>query len=73
MYKRTIFHTLLKRIQEPRRFIQVLAGPRQVGKTTIARQVMEAVSIPVNFTTARLIIKIAQGQEVKMFVGMNAG
>ena len=52
MYKRTIFHTLLKRIQEPRRFIQVLAGPRQVGKTTIARQVMEAVSIPVNFTTA---------------------
>ena len=52
MYKRTIFHKLLKRIQEPRRFIQVLAGPRQVGKTTIARQVMEAVSIPVHFATA---------------------
>lgn len=52
MYKRTTFHTLLKRIQEPRRFIQVLAGPRQVGKTTIARQVMESVSIPVHFATA---------------------
>ena len=52
MYKRTTFHVLLKRIQEPRRFIQVLAGPRQVGKTTIARQVMEAVSIPVHFATA---------------------
>ena len=52
MYKRTIFYILLKRIQEPRRFIQVLAGPRQVGKTTIARQVMEAVSIPVHFATA---------------------
>ena len=52
MYKRRIFNTLLKRIQEPRRFIQVLAGPRQVGKTTIARQVMEAVSIPVHFATA---------------------
>lgn len=52
MYKRIIFHILLKRIQEPRRFIQVLAGPRQVGKTTIARQVMEAVSIPVHFATA---------------------
>jgi len=52
LYKRTIFHILLKRIQEPRRFIQVLAGPRQVGKTTIARQVMEAVSIPVHFATA---------------------
>jgi len=52
LYKRRIFNTLLKRIQEPRRFIQVLAGPRQVGKTTIARQVMEAVSIPVHFATA---------------------
>ena len=52
MYKRKIFHVLLKRVQEPRRFIQVLAGPRQVGKTTIARQVMEAVSTPVQFATA---------------------
>lgn len=52
MFKRAAFHTLLKRIQEPRRFIQVLAGPRQTGKTTIARQVMEAVEIPVHFATA---------------------
>jgi predicted AAA+ superfamily ATPase len=52
MFKRAAFYTLLKRIQEPRRFIQVLAGPRQVGKTTIARQVMEAVEIPVHFATA---------------------
>jgi len=52
LYKRAIFHALLKRIQEPRRFIQVLAGPRQVGKTTMARQLMEAVSIPVHFVTA---------------------
>jgi len=52
MFKRNIFNILLNRIHEPRRFIQVLAGPRQVGKTTIARQVMEAVSIPVHFATA---------------------
>lgn len=52
MFKRAAFHTLLKRIQEPRRFIQVLAGPRQTGKTTIARQAMEAVEIPVHFATA---------------------
>ena len=52
VYKRKIFHVLLKRVQEPRRFIQVLAGPKQVGKTTIARQVMEAVSTPVQFATA---------------------
>ena len=52
MYKRPIFNELLKRVQEPRRFIQVLAGPRQVGKTTIARQVMDSVSLPVHFATA---------------------
>ena len=30
---------LLGRLREPRRFIQALTGPRQVGKTTLARQV----------------------------------
>ncbi len=52
MFKRTAFYTLLKRLQEPRRFIQVLAGPRQTGKTTIARQVAEAGFIPVHLATA---------------------
>jgi predicted AAA+ superfamily ATPase len=52
VYKRPVFNEVLKRIRQPRRFMQVLAGPRQVGKTTIARQVMEAVSIPVHFATA---------------------
>ena len=47
-----MFHVLFKRVLEPRRFMQVLAGPRQVGKTTIARQLMEAVSIPAHFATA---------------------
>lgn len=36
-----LYSQLLSRVHEPRRFIQVLAGPRQVGKTTLARQVME--------------------------------
>ena len=40
MYTRPILAPLLRRIQEPRRFLQVLAGPRQVGKTTLARQAM---------------------------------
>jgi predicted AAA+ superfamily ATPase len=52
MFKRQMFHTLLERVREPRRFIQVLAGPRQTGKTTIARQVAEAVSLPIHFATA---------------------
>jgi len=37
---------------EPRRFIQVLAGPRQVGKTTLARQFMETWSHVVHFASA---------------------
>ena len=41
MYKRPLYQTLLSRLKEPRRFLQVLAGPRQVGKTTLARQAME--------------------------------
>ncbi|HCS48039.1 MAG TPA: AAA family ATPase [Candidatus Aminicenantes bacterium] len=39
--KRPLFRTLQTRLKEPRRFLQVLAGPRQAGKTTLARQAME--------------------------------
>uniref|UniRef100_Q3AT93 ATPase n=1 Tax=Chlorobium chlorochromatii (strain CaD3) TaxID=340177 RepID=Q3AT93_CHLCH len=37
---------------EPRNFIQVLYGPRQVGKTTIAQQFMQTTSLPVHFVSA---------------------
>lgn len=37
---------------EPRRFIQVLAGPRQVGKTTLARQLMASLPHAVHFASA---------------------
>jgi len=52
MIRQTIFDKLLKRLNEKRRFIQVLAGPRQVGKTTVARQVMKATGIPVHYASA---------------------
>jgi len=32
------------RLQEPRRFLQVVAGPRQVGKTTLVRQALAALT-----------------------------
>ena len=32
---------LLARLQGPRLFLQVVAGPRQVGKTTLVRQALE--------------------------------
>ncbi|MDX8406916.1 MAG: ATP-binding protein [Mariprofundaceae bacterium] len=52
MYSRPIFQTIEKRVAEPRRFIQVLAGPRQVGKTTLARQLMAALPYTVHFASA---------------------
>ncbi len=41
MFRRAAFNTLKARLQEPRRFIQVVSGPRQVGKTTLVQQVTE--------------------------------
>ena len=45
-YIRKQFYTLKERILEPRNFMQVLPGPRQVGKTTLVNQVLAQVSIP---------------------------
>jgi len=52
MLKRPIFNTLIERLQEPRRFIQVLLGPRQVGKTTLALQVTQTLDKPFHFISA---------------------
>src|SRR5262245_25566124 len=43
---------LSRRLAEPRRFIQVVAGARQVGKTTMVQQVAEATRVPVRFASA---------------------
>lgn len=51
-YQRPQLGTLLARIREPRRFIQVLAGPRQTGKTTLARQAMEVSGLPAHYASA---------------------
>lgn len=52
MFVRPIHHTLWTRLHEPRRFMQVLAGPRQTGKTTLARQVTDALDRPVHRASA---------------------
>ncbi len=43
---------LAARLAEPRRFIQVVAGPRQVGKTTLVDQVLGGSSGPHLFVSA---------------------
>lgn len=45
-YKREPFAEVLERMNEPRRFIQVLAGPRQVGKSTLIDQALSECQLP---------------------------
>lgn len=52
MTRQNVYAVLLRRLTEKRRFLQVLAGPRQVGKTTLARQVMENLKIPTHYASA---------------------
>ena len=51
-YKRPHFDTLKNRINEPRKFFQVIAGPRQVGKTTLVLQLLDEITIPYHFASA---------------------
>ena len=52
MFRRPMLRTLVSRLREPRRFLQVLAGPRQTGKTTLAQQAIEALGVPAHYASA---------------------
>ncbi|WP_353482271.1 ATP-binding protein [Haliscomenobacter sp.] len=56
MFERKELKTLLSRLGEPRNFIQVIVGPRQVGKTTLIRQLIPKLEIPVFFFSADDIV-----------------
>jgi uncharacterized protein len=56
--ERTYVSELLKRMQEQRKFIQVVAGPRQVGKTTIIQQVLQKTPYPCINESADGVIQI---------------
>lgn len=43
---------LAARLREPRRFIQVVTGPRQVGKSTLVQQVLRTLKLPVRYASA---------------------
>ena len=52
-YQRAEKEIIQKRLQdEPRRFIQVIYGPRQVGKTTLVRQVIRDLKFPYSLVAA---------------------
>ncbi|WP_028298158.1 ATP-binding protein [Olivibacter sitiensis] len=52
MFERSYLQHFINRIEEPRKFIQVLMGPRQVGKTTLVNQLVTKMAIPYLFTSA---------------------
>ena len=52
MYTRPQSTLPSRRLKERRRFIQVIIGARQVGKTTLVRQVTTASSLPIRYASA---------------------
>ena len=52
MYKRAEYQVIKRRLEEPRRFIQVVMGPRQIGKSTVVKQVLKDVDLPCQFFSA---------------------
>ena len=44
--KRIHYQLLASRLQEPRRLLQAIYGPRQVGKTTLVNQVLKELKVP---------------------------
>lgn len=52
MYQRRHLNILKSRMAEPRRRMQIVMGPRQVGKSTLVGQFTEEISVPFDFFAA---------------------
>ncbi len=52
MYKRPYYQALKSRVEEPRKHIQVISGPRQVGKTTMVKQFLNEYNFPYKYVSA---------------------
>lgn len=55
MYERIYLKQVKSRIEEPRKFIQIILGPRQVGKTTMVNQLLSQLSISYVYESADAI------------------
>lgn len=51
-YQRPLAAELAARLVEPRRHLVAVTGPRQVGKTTLVQQVVDASGLPARFASA---------------------
>lgn len=52
VFKREVTKVIYKRLLEGSRFIQVITGPRQVGKTTAIQQVLLDLNVPYHYASA---------------------
>ena len=54
VFKRDVTKEIYKRLSAERHFLQVISGPRQVGKTTAVLQVLADLKIPYHYAVADL-------------------
>jgi predicted AAA+ superfamily ATPase len=52
MFQRPYYSRIQHRLGLGRKFIQVLMGPRQVGKTTLVRQLLDKYPFPWHYASA---------------------
>jgi predicted AAA+ superfamily ATPase len=52
VYKRVQYQEIVSRLKERRHFLQVVLGPRQVGKSTLIKQVVADLGMPYQLYTA---------------------
>lgn len=52
MYRRKVLSLILEHLKTKRMFIQILMGPRQIGKTTLVEQIEKELDIPMLFVSA---------------------
>lgn len=60
MFVRAEYQEVKSRLEEPRMFIQVIAGPRQVGKSTLVEQVLDKITLPYNSYSADAELNVSQ-------------
>ena len=58
MFQRSYYQVLTARMKEQRMFIQVLMGPRQVGKSTLTEQAFQRLKLPFLLASADAVPNI---------------
>jgi len=59
-FERDLVDILVSRINEPRKFLQIVMGPRQTGKTTVIKQALGKTALPYRYVSADLALYQSQ-------------